>query len=75
MISLLILFGVLAAVGVSSTVTLLRRGGRRTDTVEGLLQEQEALRQAKTDRVSYGLGLHNTMPTASDSHIRHSGQP
>ncbi|MFF8381832.1 hypothetical protein ACF07V_37725 [Streptomyces sp. NPDC015661] len=74
MTALMILFGVLGAIGVLLTVTLLRRGGRRTDTVEGLLQEQESLRQAEADRVSFGLGAHNSLPTASDGYIRRSGR-
>jgi hypothetical protein len=76
MIALLILFGVLGGVGVLLTVTLLRRGRSRADTVEGLLQEQEALRQAKTDRVSFSaFAVHNSVPTTSDSYHRRNGRP
>ncbi|MFI8770269.1 hypothetical protein ACIGN6_35900 [Streptomyces sp. NPDC053792] len=75
MIALLVLFGVLGGIGVLLTVTLLRRGGGRADTVDGIRQEQEALRQAKTDRVSFGLGAHNSPPTASDNYVRRNGRP
>ncbi|MER5202043.1 hypothetical protein [Streptomyces sp. NPDC002825] len=75
MVSLVVLFGVLGGIGTLLTVTLLRRGGGRVDTVEGLLQEQEAVRRAKADRVSFGLGSHNLPPTASDSYVRGSGRP
>ncbi|MFH8840533.1 hypothetical protein [Streptomyces sp. NPDC017868] len=74
MISLLILFGVLGGIGALLTVTLLRRGGGRTDTVEGVLREQEAVRQAEADRVSFGLGAHNSLPTVSDGYIRRNGR-
>ncbi|MFF0473499.1 hypothetical protein [Streptomyces sp. NPDC004284] len=74
MISLLILFGVLGGIGALSIVVLLRRGGGRADTVEGMLQEQEALRRAKADRVSFGLGAHNSLPTASDGYVRRNGR-
>ncbi|MEU5217023.1 hypothetical protein AB0G79_12620 [Streptomyces sp. NPDC020807] len=70
MTAVLIFFGLLAGIGVLLTVTLVRRGGSRTETVEGLLQEQAAARQAHDDRVSFGLGAHNSLPTASDAHIR-----
>ncbi|SEB91698.1 hypothetical protein [Streptomyces sp. TLI_105] len=75
MAALLILFAVLGGVGALLTIVLLRRGGGRTDTVDGILQEQQALHQAKADRVSFGLGAHNSLPTASDSHIHRKGRP
>ncbi|MFE2557078.1 hypothetical protein ACFXGT_13820 [Streptomyces sp. NPDC059352] len=76
MVALLILFGVLGGVGALLTVTLMRRGGSRTDTAEGLLQEQEALRQAHHDRVSFGAAaVHNSVPTASDTYSRRQGRP
>ncbi|MFB7447764.1 hypothetical protein [Streptomyces sp. NPDC056194] len=75
MTALLILFGVLAGVGVLLTVILLRRGSSRADTVDGILQEQQALRQAKADRVSFGLGAHNSLPTTSDTYVRRNGRP
>ncbi|MFE7549650.1 hypothetical protein [Streptomyces gardneri] len=76
MIAVLILFGVLGGVGALLTVTLLRRGSSRTETAEGILQEQEALRQAHHDRVSFGAGaVHNSVPTASDTYSRRSGRP
>ncbi|MFI1658088.1 hypothetical protein ACH4ZU_24715 [Streptomyces sp. NPDC020472] len=73
--ALLILFAVLGGIGALLILTLLRRGGDRTDTVDGVLQEQRALRQAKADRVSFGLGAHNSLPTASDSYIHRKGRP
>ncbi|WP_225800008.1 hypothetical protein [Streptomyces sp. NK15101] len=75
MTALLILFGVLGCVGALLTITLLRRGGGRADTVDGVLREQQALRQAQADRVSFGLGAHNSPPTASDNYIRGSRRP
>ncbi|WP_369147836.1 hypothetical protein [Streptomyces sp. R44] len=76
MFSLLILFGVLGGIGALLIVTLLRRGGGRADTVEGLLQEQEALRRARTDRVSFNsFAAHNSVPTASDTYVRRNGRP
>ncbi|WP_030694251.1 hypothetical protein [Streptomyces globisporus] len=75
MTALLILFAVLGGIGALLTVTLLRRGGGRTDTADGMLQEQRALRQAKADRVSFGLGAHNSPPTASDNYIHRKGRP
>ncbi|MER5712976.1 hypothetical protein [Streptomyces sp. NPDC002122] len=76
MVGLLILFGVLGGVGALLTVTLMRRGGSRTETAEGLLQEQEALRQAHHDRVSFGTAaVHNSLPTASDAYNRRNGRP
>ncbi|WP_406064561.1 hypothetical protein OG462_36675 [Streptomyces sp. NBC_01077] len=77
MIAVMILFGILGGAGALMVVTLVRRGrGRRTDTVEGLLLEQEALRQARHDRVSYGAAaVHNSVPTASDTYSRRSGRP
>ncbi|WP_314612721.1 hypothetical protein [Streptomyces stackebrandtii] len=54
----------------------MRRGGSRTETAEGLLQEQEALRQAHHDRVSFGAAaVHNSLPTASDAYTRRNGRP
>ncbi|MFI6422613.1 hypothetical protein ACIBG6_35105 [Streptomyces sp. NPDC050842] len=76
MIALLTLFGVLGGIGVLLTVTLMRRGSSRTDTAEGLLQEQQALRQAQHDRVSFGAAaVHNSVPTASDTYSRRNGRP
>ncbi|MER7949632.1 hypothetical protein ABTY59_19800 [Streptomyces sp. NPDC096079] len=76
MSSLLILFGVLGGIGALLIVTLLRRGGGRPDTVDGVLQEQQALRQAKADRVSFNsFAAHNTMPTSSDTYVRRDGRP
>lgn len=76
MVALLILFGVLGGVGALLTVTLMRRGGSRADTAEGLLVEQQALRQARHDRVSFGAAaVHNSVPTASDTYSRRDGRP
>ncbi|WP_017240771.1 hypothetical protein [Streptomyces sp. SS] len=76
MVALLILFGVLGGAGALMTVTLMRRGTRRTETAEGLLVEQEALRRAAHDRVSFGAAaVHNSVPTASDTYSRREGRP
>ncbi|MFC9594082.1 hypothetical protein ACFTUC_30430 [Streptomyces sp. NPDC056944] len=76
MTSLLILFGVLGGIGALLIVTLLRRGGGGADTVDGVLQEQQALRQAQTDKVSFNsFAAHNSMPTASDTYVRRDGRP
>ncbi|MFJ3781977.1 hypothetical protein [Streptomyces sp. NPDC090093] len=41
------------------------------DPVEGLRQEEEALRHAKTDRVSFNSrSVHNYLPTSSDAYHR-----
>ncbi|MFF8835046.1 hypothetical protein [Streptomyces sp. NPDC015130] len=75
MTAVLILFGVLGGVGVLMTVTLMRRGSSRTETAEGMLAEQEALRQAQHDRASFGSSaVHNSVPTASDTYSRR-GRP
>ncbi|WP_405859753.1 hypothetical protein OG361_34145 [Streptomyces sp. NBC_00090] len=75
MVALLILFGVLGGVGALLTVTLMRRGGSRTETAEGLLQEREALSRARHDRVSFGAAaVHNSVPTASDTYSRREGR-
>ncbi|WP_432087881.1 hypothetical protein [Streptomyces sp. bgisy095] len=74
MIALLILFGVIIGVGALAFTVVHRRGGSRTDTVEGLLQEQEARRQAQIDRVSFNSrSVHNSLPTTSDAHHRRGG--
>ncbi|PVC77643.1 hypothetical protein [Streptomyces sp. CS081A] len=74
MTALLILFGVIIGLGVLAFVAVHRRGASRTETVEGLLQEQEALRQAQTDRVSFNSrGVHNTPLTGSYVHHRRGG--
>ncbi|MFB7511932.1 MULTISPECIES: hypothetical protein [unclassified Streptomyces] len=70
MTAVLMFFGLLAGIGVLLTVTLMRRGNSRTETAEGLLKEQQAAQQAHDDHVSFGLGVHNSLPTASDVHIR-----
>ncbi|WP_328941265.1 hypothetical protein OG259_06150 [Streptomyces sp. NBC_00250] len=72
-----VLLGILGGAGILMVVTLVRRGGgRRTDTAEGMLLEQEALRRARHDRVSFGsAAVHNSVPTASDSYHRGSGRP
>ncbi|MEX0167975.1 hypothetical protein [Streptomyces sp. LMG1-1-1.1] len=76
MVALLIAFGVLGGIGVLLTVVLLRRGTGRTETAEGLLLEQQALRQARHDRVSFGTtAVHNSTPTAGDSYVRRGGRP
>lgn len=75
MIALLTLFGILGGIGVLLTVTLMRRGSSRTESAEGLLQEQQALRQAQHDRVSFGAAaVHNSVPTASDTYSRRNGR-
>ncbi|WP_030220302.1 hypothetical protein [Streptomyces bikiniensis] len=74
MTALLILFGVIVGLGVLAFVVVHRRNAGRTETIEGLLQEQEALRQARTDRVSFNsLSVHNSPPTGSDAHHRRGG--
>ncbi|MFB7591663.1 hypothetical protein [Streptomyces sp. NPDC056169] len=76
MVAVIILFGVLGGIGALLTVTLIRRGSSRTETAEGLLQEQLALRQAQHDRVSFGAAaVHNSVPTASDTYSRRNGRP
>ncbi|MFF1506867.1 hypothetical protein [Streptomyces sp. NPDC058326] len=75
MVALLILFGVLGGAGTLMGVTLMRRGRRRTETAEGLLLEQEALRQARNDRVSFStIAVHNNPLTASDAYTRRHGR-
>ncbi|MEW1906113.1 hypothetical protein [Streptomyces sp. NPDC086147] len=74
MIALLILFGAIIGVGALAFVIVHRRGGSRTETIEGLLLEREAGRQARTDRVSFNsLSVHNSLPTSSDAHHRRGG--
>ncbi|MFE0650864.1 hypothetical protein ACFVZH_19980 [Streptomyces sp. NPDC059534] len=76
MTALLILFGVLVGFGALLITTLLRRGSSRTETADGLLQEQQALRQAHHDRVSFNAAaVHNSVPTASDTYSRRQGRP
>ncbi|MFB6841839.1 hypothetical protein [Streptomyces sp. NPDC056361] len=76
MVALLIAFGVFGGIGVLLTVVLLRRGTGRTETAEGLLVEQEALRRAHHDRVSFGTtAVHNSTPMASDSYRRRDVRP
>ncbi|MFJ5830793.1 hypothetical protein [Streptomyces sp. NPDC093089] len=76
MVALLIAFGVLGGIGVLLMVVLLRRGTGRTETADGLLVEQEALRRARHDRVSFGTtAVHNSTPTASDSYRRRDVRP
>ncbi|MFJ4872932.1 hypothetical protein [Streptomyces sp. NPDC088757] len=71
MTALLILFGVVIGAGVLAFIVVHRRGAGRTDTVEGLLQEQEARRRAQTDRISFNArSVHNSMPTSSDAYHR-----
>ncbi|MGW6390468.1 hypothetical protein ACWFR1_08160 [Streptomyces sp. NPDC055103] len=75
MVAVLILFGVLGGIGVLLTFTLMRRGGSRTETVEGLLMEEQALRQARKDRVSFGTdAVMNSQLTASDTYTRREGR-
>ncbi|MFE0104502.1 hypothetical protein [Streptomyces sp. NPDC059009] len=64
MLSLLIPFGLLAAVAMLLIVVLLRRGNRRTENADGLLIEQQRRAQARTDRTTYGAGAvrHSTTP-------------
>ncbi|MEU9857625.1 hypothetical protein [Streptomyces sp. NPDC047974] len=69
--SLWVLFGVLGGLVALLTVVLVRRGGSRTDTAEGLLIEERARIQAAHDRVSYhSRSVHNAPPNQSDSHQR-----
>ncbi|GGR47467.1 hypothetical protein GCM10010497_58530 [Streptomyces cinereoruber] len=75
MTALLTLFGVIFGIGALSYVVVRRRGRSRTETAEGLLQEQQARLQAHQDRVSYNSwAVHNYLPTASDSYGRRNGQ-
>ncbi|MFC8583922.1 hypothetical protein ACFUGD_05075 [Streptomyces sp. NPDC057217] len=74
MTALLILFGVIIGAGALAFTVVLRRGGGGVDPVEGLRQEEEALRQAKTDRVSFNSwSVHNYLPTSSDAYHRRGG--
>ncbi|MEU2549432.1 hypothetical protein ABZ618_29065 [Streptomyces roseolus] len=69
---LLLLFGVLGGAVALLTAVLLRRGRSGTETVEGLLIEREARRQAAVDRVSYhSFAVHNAPPTQTDSYRPH----
>ncbi|MFD3531222.1 hypothetical protein [Streptomyces sp. NPDC058664] len=75
MVALLVLFGVLGGAGALMAVTLVRRGRSRTDTAEGLLLEQQALLQARNDRVSFStIAVHNNPLTASDAYPRRDGR-
>ncbi|MFC8175622.1 hypothetical protein ACFUJ0_20715 [Streptomyces sp. NPDC057242] len=74
MIALFMLFGVVVGAGALAFVVVHRRGGSRTDTAEGLLQEQEARRRARVDRVSFNSwAVHNSLPTISDAYHRRGG--
>ncbi|MFE5730047.1 hypothetical protein ACFQ7A_03915 [Streptomyces sp. NPDC056528] len=74
MTALLILFGVIIGAGALAFIAVHRRGGGRPDTVEGLLQEEEARRQAQADRISFNArSVHNSMPTSSDAYHRRNG--
>ncbi|KOX19849.1 MULTISPECIES: hypothetical protein [unclassified Streptomyces] len=73
MTALLVLFGVIIGAGALAFTVVHRRGGGRADPVEGLLQEEEALRRARTDRVSFNSwSVHNYLPTSSDAYHRRS---
>ncbi|WP_078883932.1 hypothetical protein [Streptomyces sp. NRRL S-340] len=71
MVSLAVMFGLLAAIVVGLIVVLLRRRNGSTKNADGLLIEQASRIQARRDRSSYStLAMHNTTPTMSDQYRR-----
>jgi hypothetical protein len=68
-ISLGLLFGLLAAAIIALIVVLRRRAYSRTTNADGLLIEQSRRVQAYNDRVSHNaLSMPDNAPTLSDSY-------
>ncbi|MFD5481252.1 hypothetical protein [Streptomyces hawaiiensis] len=66
MIELGILFGLLLMTALALIFVLLRRRNGKTENADGLLIEQARRIQAQNDRVTYGPGSKNSLPTMRD---------
>lgn len=71
MATIITVFGALGAAALFLIVVLLRRGGSRTENVDGLRIEQRRREQASIDRVSYhSSAVHKAPPTHRERHRR-----